>query len=98
MVEYGSLDNIYAHIEEITKKSIRESLENNKDLAELSRVLATIKTDCEISLDYEAARAEGYYTPEAYQLFKQLEFKNCFPVLKDLRWMRQQAYQSVMSG
>ena len=76
MVEYGSLDNIYAHIEEITKKSIRESLENNKDLAELSRVLATIKTDCEISLDYEAARAEGYYTPEAYQLFKQLEFKN----------------------
>lgn len=76
MVEYGSLDNIYAHIEEITKKSIRESLENNRDLAELSRVLATIKTDCEISLDYEAARAEGYYTPEAYQLFKQLEFKN----------------------
>lgn len=76
MVEYGSLDNIYAHIEEITKKSIRESLENNKDLAELSKVLATIKTDCEISLDYEAARAEGYYTPEAYQLFKQLEFKN----------------------
>ena len=27
MVEYGSLDNIYAHVEEISKKSIRESLE-----------------------------------------------------------------------
>ena len=26
MVQYGSLENIYAHVEEITKKSIRESL------------------------------------------------------------------------
>ncbi len=76
MVEYGSLENIYAHVEEITKKSIRESLIENKELADLSRVLATIKTDCDISLDYEAARAEGFYTPEAYAVCKRLEFKN----------------------
>lgn len=76
MVEYGSLENIYAHVEEISRKSIRESLIENKALADLSKTLATIKTDCDISLDYEAARAEGYYTKEAYQIFKQLEFKN----------------------
>lgn len=76
MVTYGSLENIYAHVEEISKKSIRESLIEHKELADLSKVLATIKTDCDLSLDYEAARAEGYYTKEAYQLFKQLEFKN----------------------
>ncbi len=76
MVEYGSLENIYAHVEEISKKSIRDSLKENKELADLSKALATIKTDCEISLDYEAAKAEGYYTKEAYGLFKQLEFKN----------------------
>lgn len=29
-----------------------------------------------MELDYEAAKAEGFYTPEAYTLFKQLEFKN----------------------
>ena len=33
MTTYGSLDNIYAHVEEISKKSIRESLIANKDLA-----------------------------------------------------------------
>ena len=76
MVQYGSLDNIYAHVEEISKKSIRESLIDNRKLADLSKILATIKTDCDISLDYEAAKAEGYYTQEAYNLFKQLEFKN----------------------
>jgi len=76
MVQYGSLENIYAHVEEISKKSIRESLIENRELADLSRVLATIKTDSDVVLDYEAAKAEGYYTEEAYRLFKQLEFKN----------------------
>lgn len=76
MAQYGSLKEIYAHVEEITKKSIRESLIANRDLADLSKVLATIRTDCDVELNYEAAKAEGYYTPEAYQLFKQLEFKN----------------------
>ncbi|MCH5340877.1 MAG: DNA polymerase I [Acetatifactor sp.] len=76
MVQYGSLDNIYAHVEEISKKSIRESLMENKELADLSKVLATIKTDSDVRLDYESAKAEGFYTPEAYELFKQLEFKN----------------------
>ena len=76
MTEYGSLDNLYAHVEEISKKSIRESLIANKDLAELSKVLATIRTDSEVELNYDAAKAEGFFTPEAYALFKQLEFKN----------------------
>ena len=76
MAAYGSLENIYAHVEEISKKSIRESLMANRDLADLSKVLATIKIDCGVELDYEAARAEGFYTQEAYNLFKQLEFKN----------------------
>jgi len=76
MVKYGSLENIYAHVEEISKKSIRESLIENRRLADLSRVLATIKTDSDVSLDYAAAKAEDFFTPEAYELFKKLEFKN----------------------
>ena len=76
MVEYGSMEQIYAHVDQIKKNSIRESLIENKELAELSKVLATIKTDCDIELDYEKAGAEGYFTKEAYELFKRLEFKN----------------------
>lgn len=76
MVEYGSIDNIYANIDSITKKSVKETLQNNRELADLSKVLATIKTDCDFAFDYEAAKAQGYFTQEAYALFKQLEFKN----------------------
>ncbi len=76
MKEYGSLDNLYAHLEEVGKKSIRESLAEHRDLADLSKALATIKTDCDLPFDYEAARAEGFFTKEAYSLMKQLEFRN----------------------
>ncbi len=76
IVEYGSLDNLYAHVEEISKKAVKESLIQNKDLADLSRTLATIKTDCDLELDYEAARTGDYDTPQAYALFKKLEFKS----------------------
>jgi len=76
MVEYGSIENIYEHVEEISKKSIKESLKENRKLADLSLALATIRTDCDLELDYNAARAEGFYTKEAYAIFKRLEFKN----------------------
>lgn len=76
MVEYGSLEQIYEHVEEIPKNSIRESLKNNRELADLSKALATIKIDCDVSLDKTKARAEGFFTKEAYTLFKKLEFKN----------------------
>lgn len=76
MVQYGSMENIYAHVEEISKKSIRESLMANRELADLSKALVTIRTDSDVSIDYEASRAEGFYTEEVYELFKELEFRN----------------------
>lgn len=76
MKQFGSLDGIYEHVEEVSKKSVRESLQENKDLADLSRELATIKTDCDLDFSYENAKAEGYFTKEAYALMKRLGFKN----------------------
>lgn len=76
MVTYGSLENIYAHAEEISKKSIRESLLANRELADLSKVLATINVNAEIAFDFEQAKIGDFYTEEAYVLCKQLEFKN----------------------
>lgn len=76
MVEYGSLNNIYSHVEEISKKSIKESLMQNRELADLSKVLATINVDSPITFSYEDARIGDFYTEEAYKLFKKLEFKN----------------------
>lgn len=76
MVRFGSLDNIYANVEEITKKAVKESLLTNKDLADLSKVLATINVASDIDFAFENAKVGNFYTKEAYTLCKQLEFKN----------------------
>lgn len=76
MVTYGSIENIYAHVEELTKKSIKESLIANRELADLSKVLATIRIDSEIPYTLKEAKMGELYTDEAYVLFKKLEFKN----------------------
>ncbi len=76
MVSYGSIDGIYEHIDEITKKSIKESLMENRDLADISKVLATIKTDCELDVAFADMEMQNFYTKEAYALFQKLEFKN----------------------
>ena len=76
MVQFGSLENIYAHIEEVSKKAIKESLIANKELADLSKVLATINVDSPVEFDYKDAEIHDFYTEEAYKMFKQLEFKN----------------------
>ncbi|MBD5517110.1 MAG: DNA polymerase I [Lachnospiraceae bacterium] len=76
MVTYGSLENIYAHVEEISKKAIRESLIQNRELADLSKVLATINVDAQIDFAFPQAKMGDFYTQEAYVLCKQLGFKN----------------------
>ena len=76
MTRFGSLDNIYAHLDEVTKKSIKESLSANRDLAELSRTLARINTQAELSVTWDDMKLGEMFTPEAYTLFQKLEFKN----------------------
>lgn len=76
MVRYGSLEGIYEHVEDITKKSIKESLITNRALADLSKVLATINIESDIEFNYEDAALKDFYTEEAYRQFKRLEFKN----------------------
>lgn len=76
MVKFGSIENIYQNIDEISKKSVRESLLEHKELAELSKILATIKTDAPVDSKFEEARVHDWNTQEAYVWFKKLEFKN----------------------
>lgn len=76
MVQFGSLDGIYEHIDEVTKKSVKESLIQNKDLAYLSRELATIKIDSPLTYTLEEARVGNFFNEASYVLFKKLEFKN----------------------
>ncbi len=76
IVQYGSIEEAYAHVEEITPARARESLRNHYDLAQMSKTLATIDLQVPFRLERESARIENLYTPEALELCRRLEFKN----------------------
>ncbi len=48
IVEYHSIEEAYAHVDEIKPKKASENLKANYDLARMSKELATIKTNCEL--------------------------------------------------
>ena len=83
LVKYENIENLKEHLSEITKKSVRETLEQNFDMAVLSKTLATINIDADIDVDYEDCRLHNIYTKEAYPLFKRLEIKRALEKYAD---------------
>ncbi len=76
VVKYGDIGNLKEHIPEITKKSIRESLEENFELAELSHTLATINTAADVGLEVNECALGDIYTEEACKLLASLELNS----------------------
>ena len=77
--QFASIENAYEHVEEIKPNKARESLKNHYELAVLSKKLATINIDSPIDFVWEESRLGNLYTPQAYEWFKRLEFKNLYP-------------------
>lgn len=81
--EYGSLEKVYAHLDDIPT-SIRKKLEKGREDAFLSQQLARIVTDLDIPFDLEQARAERFNPKEVEDLFRELEFRSLFNRLEKL--------------
>jgi len=60
LAEHTDIDGIYANIAQIKRQKLRETLEQHRAQAFLSRKLVTLRDDCEIQFDPVAmARPEG---------------------------------------
>ena len=75
IVAYGSIENAYAHVEEIKPNRAKEALRNHYDMAKMSKKLATICVLAPLELSWENAKLTNLYTPEVYEWFKKLNFK-----------------------
>lgn len=73
--EFGSIENTYAHIEEVKPNRARNNLQEYYDQGIMSKELATIKLDSPVGITLDEAKAADIYTSEAYHLLKELEFK-----------------------
>jgi DNA polymerase-1 len=56
MRQFGSLDEVYARLAEVKKPALKAKLEANRELAFLSRELATVRADLDLPYTWEELR------------------------------------------
>ncbi|HCS97179.1 MAG TPA: DNA polymerase I [Lachnospiraceae bacterium] len=78
LAEYGDLDGVYAAVDSMKASKMKQNLIENKDLAYLSKTLATIKLDCPIPFEFSEATYNDPFNAEAYTLFEDLELKSFY--------------------
>lgn len=76
IMEYGSIENALAHIDEIKPAKAQNSLREHREEALLSKELATIKLDCELQVSMDDMNINDIFNQKAYELFKKYEFKS----------------------
>ncbi len=73
--EYGSLDNIYAHIDDFNGK-LKEKLVNGKESAYLSYKLATINTNCGIDVNIKRFEYDFPFNADVKKFFEKYQFRS----------------------
>lgn len=91
----GGVSEIYSHLERVAElpvrgaKSLGDKLSASQEMAELSYVLATIKTDCDLSLSDADLRSSPPDSDRLIGLYRDLEFKT---------WLDELLSPSLLAG
>jgi DNA polymerase-1 len=75
LVQYGSLEGILDHLDELKPRQ-QESLREHADQAKRSKQLATIVRDAPVTLDLEASHVRGFDKEKVLRLLQELEFRS----------------------
>lgn len=74
--QFGSIENMLANTEQIANAKLRAKVEENAQLAMMSKRLATINRYVPLELDFEKLRKEEPDYPKLIDLYTMLEFKS----------------------
>jgi len=85
--QYGSVEGVLEHIDEVEPERLREALRAHREQALKSKALATIVADAPVTLDLEACRFDRYDRGKVLDLFRELEFRSLISRLPDLEPM-----------
>ena len=75
LVQFGSLEGVYDHLDDVSGEKRRESLRTAAEDAEKSKVLATIDRSVEVDIDLTSLANESPDRSTMKELFRQLEFR-----------------------
>jgi DNA polymerase-1 len=73
--QFGSVEDIYQHLAEVTPARAKAALEANRDMAFLSKDLVTIRTNVPIDVTWHDCEVHTYNRAQVEVLFDELEFK-----------------------
>lgn len=92
---FGTLEGVYQHIDEIKQKKIRENLQNNKDKAFLSRQLVMLKTDVPLTTQIDDLVMGVPNVSSLRSLFKEFEFRRFLSDLPAVQQLDFSQYRAI---
>ena len=100
--EFGSLDDMFARIDEVTPEKLRDKLREHFDQIQMGRELSRIVCDLPIELDLEAARLGDYDRDTVVRLFREYEFRTLIerlpPMAGESAEQRSESLRSVVDS
>ncbi|MDI3316891.1 MAG: DNA polymerase I [Bacillota bacterium] len=73
--QFGSIDELYRHLDQVAGKKLRERLAEHEEQARMSRQLGLIDREAPVTLDLEACRRRPPDAAAAWPLFEELELR-----------------------
>jgi DNA polymerase-1 len=82
--QFGTIEEIYAHIDEVTPPKLQGLLRQNEAVARQSKQLATIVTQIPLTLKLDDCQISHYDRHQVAELFRELEFASLLPKLPEV--------------
>lgn len=82
--EFQTVDNVLVSADKITQKSLKEKIENGVEIAKLSKFLATIVQDVDISFDFNSTKIELPDIAKVTEFLRSMQF---YSFLKNIEYI-----------
>ncbi len=96
--DYGTLDGLYEHIDEVQPARLRDPLREAREQVLTGRGLMRIVRDLPVRLDLDAARLGDYDRETVIRLFREFEFRSLIERLPPLRGERAEETAAALRG
>ncbi|MFV0517596.1 MAG: DNA polymerase I [Aminipila sp.] len=96
ILEYGSVENLISNIDNLPKNKLKERIEENAQLAIMSKRLATININVPIDIDFSEYISEEPDFEKLIELYVKLEFNSFLKKLKNTE-LNNYSMQNMMS-
>lgn len=75
LAQFGSIENMYAHIDEVDNAKLKQTLIDNEEQARMSKSLATIILDVPIEYHWDEMKFGNIHVNDLQAVFAELQFK-----------------------